>query len=126
MSGTHGTLVYRTTDGLEIENMIPETVLQLALPKLIQRGDQTAIAQIAVREADYRATPLGQYLRERLGPACPDTLVAQGGTLASYYKDKLASIVAELVPEAVRWEALSPPIQRLTEELYAFIARHNP
>jgi hypothetical protein len=112
---------YYVTPGIEVENLISETELSQALPQLISGLTKEAVAKAKIQFSDYRGKHIGLYLKETFGDLCPDALKAASGTLSSYYKDKLASVVCP----NVTWENMSEDARRLAKALYGFIYKHN-
>ncbi len=113
-----GQLEYHITVGIEIENMIPAAMLLAVLPQLVRDAPTLAIEPDA---AAYRDARMGSYLRELLGPTTPGGLAAESGTLTTYYKHKLAGLVAA----RITWAEMNDAARELTLALYAFIERHN-
>jgi hypothetical protein len=113
-----GHLEYHTTAGIEIENLIPAAILRAVLPQLV-RG--AAALDLDPNESAYRDVRMGEYLRGVLGSVYPASLVADSGTLATYYKNKLA----DLVTTRVTWGEMGDAARGLAMALYNFIERHN-
>jgi hypothetical protein len=111
---------YYVTPGIEVENLVSDVELSQALPQLIS-GLTEDVARAKIRYLDYGEKRIGVYLEETFGDLCPNTLKAASGTLSTYYKDKLASLVCS----NVTWENMSEDARDLAKVLYRFIYEHN-
>lgn len=114
------TFAYAVTPGVEVENLISAQLLNLCLPHLFPIS-QEELGMVRIDEKDYKNERMGSYLKRILPTQCPASLVAKSLTLETYYKNKLASLVAE----KAAWENMSGDAKKLTRRLYDFLLIHN-
>jgi hypothetical protein len=118
---------YEQTDYPEIENILPEPLLRNFLKEKL-KIDQMKLDSIF--STSYQNTKLGKFFSTKFAKLGIQTVISAktGGTLSSPYKSMLAEYTYQQVLKGVlTWETLtmSPPIKRITENLYEFITKSN-
>jgi hypothetical protein len=111
---------FRTTEVIEIENLLSSAILKEVLPILLRASINPE--NYDFQEEKYRAVRLGKYLQKIIGEKFPKSNVEKGGTLSTAFKLRLAKEAAR----NVRWETMHPDAKALTKELYEFIRKQNP
>lgn len=112
---------YRTTGVVEIENLISSKLLKEVLPELFTRISEEVLSGVTFEEHEYEQERLGTYLSNKVGKDAPKCAEKNGGTLTDYYKKRLADQVAK----KATWETMGEKAQKIAEEIYAFIEKHN-
>ena len=107
----------------EIENLLSPPILKQSLPFLSDKFEKSLVDTQDFNILEYRDKYLGEYLKNKFGPNnIPKKLLAESGTLATYYKNKLAEIASSIIT----WDNMSNDAKELTETIYEYILSHNP
>ncbi len=116
------TFQYAVLPVREVENLISGPTLKKVLPKLFQKVTEDSIKHIKFNQSSFRSAYLGNYL-QRVVPEdlLPKSFKEPSGTLTTYYKNKLASIILK----EITWDGMSKAAQRLTVNVYEFIKKNK-
>ncbi len=116
---------YETTGGIEIENIISSSILNLFIESKFKQDEQFTIQKDTVLKKR-----LGNELENRLKIKGSSRVVKEkSGTLKTYYKNKLADFVLDGVKEGtITWEMISENTNavRICSSLIKFIKENNP
>ena len=127
--------IYRTTQAIEIENLISPEVLKLFLKDSL-KIDPEIVDDLHFTEEDYKDERLAAFLKKKFGnkktlslPSGLQDDANKSGTLSTYYKNKLSQFVADKINVGdISWEKISQnkAASQVITEIYEFIKKHNP
>ena len=112
---------YEVLSVREIENLLSPRELRILLPKLHSKLKSINWDGLKIKQNDYQLEYLGTYLKTKLKDKFPEGLKAKSGTFNSFYKKKLANLLAE----NISWETMSDQAKLLTKKVYKFITDNN-
>lgn len=112
---------YEALSVREVENLLSPDELRLLLPKLHSKLKLINFEKVKIEQNDYQSLYLGNYLKSKLKVRFPEGLKAKSGSIDSFYKRKLATLLSE----NITWESMSEQAKSLTKRVYKFIVDNN-
>ena len=93
------------------------------MPELSRKFKKSIVDPKTFDHKDYRDQYLGTYFQTQFGESViPKGLKAESGTLATYYKNRLA----EISSNKIFWDNMSQEAKELTKSIYGYILNQNP